>query len=129
MHSSKTREFYEKYIACLNSRKLENLGLYVNEVLTYNKKSISLKDYQALLEQNIKDIPDLYFQVDLLVADDDTIASRLNFNCTPEGEFMGILVNGRKVTFSEHVFYKLVNNKISEVWSLIDKEAIRDQIK
>ncbi|MBT1702613.1 ester cyclase [Chryseosolibacter indicus] len=125
---SNLTQFYQNYISCLNNRRLQDLDLFVNEDLTYNKKAMHLKDYQNLLAQNFKDIPDLYFEIGLLVANEDTIACRLNFNCTPAGEFMGVVVNGRRVSFSEHVFYKLVNGKISEVLSLIDREAIRDQI-
>ena len=128
MKTHETRNIYLKYIDCLNSRKLDDLAEFVNDKLTYNKKPITLKDYQDMLTDNISDIPDLYFDVNLLVADEDMIACRLNFNCTPVKEFMGIMVNGKKVSFSEHVFYKLKEGKIIEVWSLIDKDAIRDQI-
>jgi predicted ester cyclase len=128
MHTSEISRFYEQYIDCLNSRTLEDLGHFVNARLTYNQKAITLKDYQEMLAQNFEDIPDLYFEIDLLVAGEAHIASRLNFNCTPVGEFMGISVNGRKVSFSEHVFYKLTHDKIGDVWSLIDKDAIRAQI-
>jgi|GEM_PF-4038075 len=48
---------------------------------------------------------------------------------TPVKIFMGIAVNGRKVQFCEHVFYKLSDNKINEVCSLIDKDAIREQLR
>ena len=127
MNSLEITTFYNKYISCLNSRKLIGLGQFVNETLTYNEKAIYLKDYQEMLAQNFRDIPDLYFKIDLIIAGDNDIASRLNFNCTPTGSFMGIEVNGKTVSFSEHVFYRLTNDKISEVWSLIDKDAIRYQ--
>ena len=127
MNSLEITTFYDKYISCLNSRKLIGLGQFVNETLIYNEKAIHLKDYQEMLAQNFRDIPDLYFKIDLIIAGENEIASRLNFNCTPIGSFMGIEVNGKTVSFSEHVFYRLTNDKISEVWSLIDKDAIREQ--
>ncbi|WP_134088895.1 ester cyclase [Olivibacter sp. XZL3] len=73
-------------------------------------------------------MPDLYYDVDLLVVNADTIACRIKFNCTPSGEFLGVNVNGKKVSFSEHVFYRLIDGKISEVLSLIDKDAIKKQV-
>jgi len=129
MHALQIKEFYERYIECLNKRDLDQLGQFVNEKLTYNQRPIELKGYHEMLAQNFSDIPDLYFDVEFIIPGKNEIASRLNFKCTPSGEFMGIAVNGRTVEFCEHVFYQLRDGKISEVWSLIDKDAIREQIE
>jgi len=88
---------------------------------------MALNDYREMLAHNISDIPDLYFKAELIVAGDNHIASRLLFDCTPAGRFMDIPVNDPRVLFSEHVFYRLRDDKISEAWSLIDKDAIREQ--
>ena len=127
MIASEINNYYSRYIDCLNSKRLERLEEFVNKKLI-NKKAIELKDYQEMLAQNFRDIPDLYFKIDLIVAGDNEVGSRLLFHCTPSGRFMDIPVNGRKVLFSEHAFYRLRDDKINEVWSLIDKDAIRDQI-
>ena len=55
-------------------------------------------------------------------------SSRLNFNVTPRGEFFGLPINGRKVSFSENVFYEFIDGKIAHVWSVIDKAAIEQQL-
>ena len=72
--------------------------------------------------------PDLHFDVQLLICDPPHIASRLNFNCTPKGRFLGLDVNGKKVSFSENVFYEFRKDKIVQVWSIIDKAAIEAQL-
>ena len=122
-------KFYEQYISCLNTRNWRELHGFVNATLLYNKQLIQLHDYSAMLEQNYRDIPDLRFEVALLTTADNLIGCRLDFRCTPVGEFQGIRVNGRRVEFSEHVFYQLQDGKIAEVWSLIDKDAIRGQME
>ncbi|SDH13597.1 ester cyclase [Mucilaginibacter gossypii] len=98
------------------------------ELEQYKAKRNFKNDYREMLAHNISDIPDLYFKAGLIMAGDNHIASRLLFDCTPAGRFMHIAVNGRPLVFSEHVFYRLCVNKISEVWSIIDKEAIREQV-
>jgi predicted ester cyclase len=52
------------------------------------------------------------------------IAPRLLFNCSPKGEFLGLKVDGRKVSFAENVFYEFRGTKIVSVWSVLDKVAI-----
>jgi predicted ester cyclase len=49
-------------------------------------------------------------------------------DCTPVGDFMGLPVNGRKVQFSENVFYRFREGRIIEVWSVIDKAAAEAQL-
>ena len=77
-----------------------------------------------MLERDFYEIPDLYFNTQLLISDPPYIASRLRFDCTPKGKFLGIPVNGKKVSFTENVFYEFRGEKIENVWSVIDKAAI-----
>jgi len=89
---------------------------------------VGLAGYRAMLERDFREIPDLVFRIQLLVADPPTVASRLNFKVTPRGEFFGLPINGRPVTFDEHVFYEVADGKFAHVWSVIDKAAIAQQL-
>jgi predicted ester cyclase len=119
---------YRRYITYLNSRRVDELGEFVHEKLTYNGEPMTRRDYQNLIAGNIAAIPDLYFDVHLLVIEGDLIACRLNFRCTPQGEFLGLQPNGKSIAFSERVFYRLRGGKIHEVWSLLDRPAIEAQL-
>jgi predicted ester cyclase len=81
-----------------------------------------------MLERDFREIPDLHFNIQLLIADAPYIASRLAFDCTPKGKFLGLDVNGKKVSFTENVFYEFRGGKIVQVWSVIDKTAIEAQL-
>ncbi|KTC51900.1 ester cyclase [Pseudomonas fluorescens ABAC62] len=119
---------YRAYIDCLNQQDWDRLGTFVNADVTYNSQLIGLAGYRAMLERDFREIPDLVFHIQLLTADPPTIASRLNFNVTPSDEFFGLPINGRKVRFSENVFYEYTHGKIAQVWSVIDKTAIEQQL-
>jgi predicted ester cyclase len=122
-------DIYNNYIACLNKQDWPALGQFVHDDVHYNGERIGLSGYRRMLEGNFDDIPDLQFHIQLLISDESSVASRLNFDCTPKGEFQGLRVNGRKVSFSENVFYEFREQKIWKVWSLIDKEAIEAQLQ
>lgn len=128
MSSEDTRKAYQRYIDCLNSRDWDNLHLHVAEDVEYNGKVVCVEGYRNMLIGDCKAIPDLFFNISQLVCDPPMIASRLDFNCTPVGELFDLPVNGRRVRFSENVFYELLDGKISKVWSVIDKAAIQAQI-
>lgn len=121
-------DMYERYIACLNARAWDELGEFVAEDVVHNGRRLGLCGYRAMLEGNYRDIPDLYFHAELIVANETHLASRLRFDCTPIGEFLDLHVDGRGVTFCEHAFYTLRKGRIAEVFSVIDKAAIEAQL-
>jgi steroid delta-isomerase-like uncharacterized protein len=120
---------YLGYIECLNSQDWEDLGAYVGDDVEYNGQRIGLTAYRQAREDEFRDIPDLVFTIALLVADERTVASRLDFEIRPRGEFMGLPVNGRRISFSENVFYEFESGKIGRVWSVIDRSAIEAQLR
>ena len=120
---------YERYIACLNARDWKKLGEFVAADVVHNGRLLGVDGYRAMLEENCRDIPDLHFNADLVVANESYVASRLRFDCTPIHEFLGVPVNGRRVVFHEHAFYKLREGKIAEVFSVIDKAAVEAQVR
>jgi len=119
---------YRGYIACLNNQDWTNLGKFVHEDVHYNGKRIGLSGYREMLEADFRAIPDLYFDIQLLISEPPCVASRLRFDCTPKGSLFGFPVNGRKVQFAENVFYEFLDGQIAKVWSVIDKAAIASQL-
>lgn len=121
-------QVYRDYIACLNSRDLSGLKRYVDAGATHNDRALGLSGYRSMLEQDFADIPDLRFDIELLVVNPPYVASRLRFHCTPRARFMNLDVRGVKVSFAENVFYEFGGDKIIRVWSVIDKAAIEAQL-
>ncbi|CAN7430770.1 ester cyclase [Mesorhizobium sp. LjNodule214] len=119
---------YRDYIACLNSQDWSKLGQFVDDEAIHNGRRIGLSGYRGMLESDFEDIPDLYFDVRMLISDPTYIASRIAFDCTPRGRFLGLDVDGRRVSFAENVIYEFRGGKIVEVWSVIDKAAIEAQL-
>ncbi|WP_118183229.1 ester cyclase [Paraburkholderia phosphatilytica] len=119
---------YRRYIDCLNRQDWPALGQFVADDVKHNSRPFGLAGYREMLERDFREIPDLYFNIELLVCDPPHVASRLRFNCAPAGTFLGLRVNGRKVSFTENVFYAYHAGKIAQVWSIVDKAAIEAQL-
>jgi predicted ester cyclase len=81
-----------------------------------------------MLEADFRAIPDLYFDIHLLISEPPRVASRLRFDCTPKGILFGLHVKWKRILFSENVFYELRDERIEKVWSVIDKAAIESQL-
>jgi|ERR1700722_14828532 predicted ester cyclase len=121
-------QLYRDYIACLNGRDWPNLHIFVADDARHNGRPFGLAGYRAMLERDFEEIPDLSFNIELIVCEPPHVASRLRFDCRPEGLFLGLPVNGKRITFAENVFYQFRRGKIVEVWSVIDKAAIEAQV-
>ena len=121
-------DIYRNYIACLNKQDWQKLEQFVAEEVYYNGRRVGKLGYREMLKRDFHEIPDLYFDIRLLISDPPYIASRLDFRCTPKGKFLGLDVNGKRISFAENVFYRFRQEKIEEVWSVIDKAAIETQL-
>ncbi|WP_186104874.1 ester cyclase [Burkholderia gladioli] len=121
-------ETYRAYIACLNQQDWSRLGMFVGDEVIHNDQRIGLSGYREMLERDFREIPDLHFDIELLVCEAPRIASRLHFDCSPIGTFLGLPVNGKRVAFTENVFYEFHDGRIRQVWSIIDKAAIERQL-
>jgi len=121
-------DVYRDYIACLNAQDWPKLKQFVDDGVHYNSQRLGISGYREMLERDFLEIPDLHFDIQLLISDPPFIASRLRFDCTPKARFLGLQVNGKRVSFAENVFYRFRRHKIAEVWSVIDKAAIEAQL-
>jgi predicted ester cyclase len=121
-------DVYRDYIACLNAQDWPKLKRFVHDAVHYNGRRIGILGYRRMLERDFIDIPDLHFDIRLLVSDPPYVASRLGFDCTPQGRFLGLNVDGKRVSFTENVFYEFRRGRIEQVWSVIDKAAIEAQL-
>ena len=119
---------YRDYIACLNHQNWKNLGQFVHDQASHNGRPFGLTGYQAMLVKDFQDIPDLFFNIELLTVDPPYVGSRLAFNCSPRGNFLGLAINGKTISFTENVFYEFRDLKIWQVWSVIDKSTIEAQL-
>lgn len=129
MASDNIADIYRAYIACLNNRDWDGLGAFVADDVTRNAKLLRLSGYREMLERDVLEIPDLRFHILLMVCEPPFVATRLGFDCTPKAKFLGLDVNGRRVTFTENVIYEFSDGKIQHVWSVVDKAAIEAQLR
>jgi len=121
-------DVYRDYIACLNKQDWPKLEQFVHDEVSYSGRRIGIAGYREMLERDFSEIPDLSFDIVLLISDPPYVASRLGFDCRPKGKFLGLDVNGKRVSFTENVFYEFLREKIWKVWSVIDKAAIEAQL-
>ena len=72
--------------------------------------------------------PDLAFEVDLLVAEDDLVVSSWTATGTQEGEWMGIPATGTAVEYTGVNFFRIACGQIVESWGEADHLSLLRQL-
>lgn len=73
--------------------------------------------------------PDVLFVVEEVVQQDDRLAVRVTLEGTHRGDFAGIPATGKRMKVYDFATYRIVDGKITEVWSLVDMQRLRDQLR
>lgn len=72
--------------------------------------------------------PDVSVTVEDAVAEGDTVAQRLTFRGTHEGEFMGMEPTGNEVEIANMLFTRIKDGRIAERWLLADTFGLLHQL-
>ena len=84
MIKTELSDIYRDYIACLNKQDWPKLGQFVHDEVIHSGRRVGLSGYLEMLERDFDEIPDLCFNIQLLISDQPYIASRLGFDCQKE---------------------------------------------
>lgn len=126
--STDLAQHYRDYLAVLDARRLDDLDRFVAEELLHDDRPLTRAGYRALLEEDVRLIPDLRYDLQELVVQGTDVAARLWFDCTPVADFRGLPTAGRRVQFAEHAFYRFTDGRITQVRSVVDLAAVRRQV-
>lgn len=72
--------------------------------------------------------PDVSFEIQQLVAEDDKVVFRTVGRGTHEGTFMGVEPTGRAVELSGFVMFRIEDGRIVERWGTFDTVGLLDQL-
>jgi len=72
--------------------------------------------------------PDLRFDVDLLVAEDDLVVARWTAAGTQAGAFGPLEATGRHATFSGVNIFRFEGGKVAEIWNHRDDLGLMEQL-
>jgi steroid delta-isomerase-like uncharacterized protein len=72
--------------------------------------------------------PDLRFEAQEVVAEDDLVSMRFVFTGTQQGEFMGVPPTGKQVEVGGFDLVRIENGQVTEHWGVLDAMALMQQL-
>jgi steroid delta-isomerase-like uncharacterized protein len=98
--------------------------------MTPGKLAGSGLDYlKARATSLLNAFPDVKFVVEEIVRQGDLLAARVTLEGTHRADFAGIPASGKRMKVYDFAMYRVANDKITDIWSLIDMQAMRDQLQ
>ncbi|WYZ42601.1 hypothetical protein EsH8_VI_000300 [Colletotrichum jinshuiense] len=126
------KSFYGAYIDSINAKTMaRDFDRFCQPELRHNGRRLSIAEYIPLISDSQDAIRGLHFHIQQLLVDEGAqrIAARLEFTGTPVREWGGVRPNGKPVNFHEHVIYQLEDSRILNVWSTIELDVYREQMR
>ncbi|MGW2649804.1 ester cyclase [Streptomyces sp. NPDC001393] len=72
---------------------------------------------------------DVHFEVEDVLVEGDFVAVRGTTSGTHTGAFAGTGPTGRRVSERAHVFYRLRDAKVTEIWPMVDRAGLLQQLR
>ncbi len=89
---------------------------------------VGLAYLRSLAQSLFNAFPDVQFKIEDVIQAGDRLAARLTLTGTQRGDFAGIAASGRRMTVYDFAMYRIVDDKFSDVWSLVDMQGMRQQL-
>jgi predicted ester cyclase len=99
---------------------------YVNHGIPNAPQGV--KGFKAIIELFTNAFPDMKINVQEIIADGDSVATRGYFTGTHKGDFNGIGATGKKVRVDYIDFWKMSSGKAVENWVQMDNVGLMQQI-
>jgi predicted ester cyclase len=119
---------YRDYIACLSGRDWENLKQFVSGGARANAAHSASPAIAPCLNAISRRSRTSGSRSSFWSASRLMLRAGSGSTAGQRVSFLGLPVNGRRVSFAENVFYQFRDERIAEVWSVADKAAIEAQL-
>lgn len=115
-----------------NKWNFEEIDHLIGEAIVFRGSlgiSVQGRDgFRQYVETVRKVFPDFHNKIDMLIAENDTVAARLTYTGTHRGELFGIQPTGRPITYAGVGIFRIAAGIIVEGWVLGDTFGLMRQL-
>jgi steroid delta-isomerase-like uncharacterized protein len=84
--------------------------------------------FRQLVREVRAGLSDLEVSVDLIVAEGDLVAARVNARAVHSGQFWGVPATGKSIDLTDYHYFRFENGKIREHWNQINALEVMQQL-
>jgi steroid delta-isomerase-like uncharacterized protein len=119
---------YRSYLEYCNKHDLEAMATFYAPIIKIDGVPMDPAAVTAQFAPLITAFPDWHWEMRHILIDGDDVVVHFTVTGTHTGTFRGNAATGRRISVSEFTLYHLEDGKFTEVWDLLDMDAIMRQI-
>ena len=119
---------YLSYLEYCNKHDFEAMATFYAPIIKIEGVPMDPDAVTAQFTPLITAFPDWHWDIRHILIDGDAVAVHFTVTGTHRGTFRGHEATGRRIRVSEFTLYHLEDNRFTEVWDLLDVDAIMRQV-
>lgn len=115
-----------------NQERFETIEPLFAETFTFHvrgtDRTMTVDDLREIVRRWHVGFPDLRFEIHAAVASGDRAAIHATLRGTHDGPWGDLDATGRSISVEHMFFFRLEDERLVEVWELLDRDALRSQL-
>lgn len=130
MSAEANKNLIRNYVETWNRGDLQSLcGYWSPEMRHYTRtQAHNYAKTKEIVGSFMQAFPDLQFQIQDIVAEDDKVVTRMTARATNTGSYLGLPPTGREINCTVMGIARVNDGKIVEHWGVTDELAMMSQL-
>lgn len=123
------KQYYEEL---WNKQNKKYIDILFDENITFrgslNIETKGKKEFEDYMDKVLTAIPNLYHGVEIMIFENDIVATRAVYNGTHKGKLFDFEATNNRVKYNGASFFRFKDDKISDIWVLGDLVTLHKQL-
>lgn len=115
-----------------NQERFETIEPLFAETFTFHvrgtDRTMTVDELREIVRRWHVGFPDLRFEIHAAVASGDRAAVHATLRGTHDGPWGDLDATGRSISVEHMFFFRVEDDRLVEVWELLDRDALRSQL-
>jgi steroid delta-isomerase-like uncharacterized protein len=130
MKQETNKQLIRDYVDTWNRGETDRLPNFWASNMIHHTRSLqqTCDEVKAVVSDFMTAFPDLHFEIDDIISEDDRVVTRMTANATHSGAYHGFPPTGKKINCSVMGIARIEGGRIAEHWGVTDELAMMAQI-
>lgn len=129
LYKKLVKQYYEEL---WNKQNKNYIDILFNDNITFrgsfNIETKGKQEFEKYMDNVLIGIPNLYHGVEIILFENDMIATRAVYNGTHKGKLFDFEATNNRIKYNGASFFKFQGEKISDIWVLGDLVTLHKQL-
>lgn len=129
IYKNLVKQYYEEL---WNKQNKKYIDILFDDNITFrgslNIETVGKKGFEEYMDTVLFGIPNLYHGIEIMVFENEIIATRAVYNGTHKGKLFDFEATNNRIKYNGASFFKFKDDKIADIWVLGDLFTLHQQL-